>query len=157
MKMLYRDGNLVTDAGVEMGALPENEWLEIVVKGGAKAPFPAVILSPGADLAPLVPYFGGLPLIKLDFPKYTDGRAFSMARQLRALGYEGDLRASGNVLYDQLQLMVRCGFDSFEIDHPATLVLLKSGRRPDVEFFYQPGLGAETQVGTRPWARRKTG
>ena len=96
-------------------------------------------------------------LIALDFPKYTDGRAFSMARQLRALGFKGEIRAVGNVLFDQLQLMTRCGFDSFEITHDATLRLLESGRRPDIATFYQPGLGAEAPAGTRPWIRKHAG
>ncbi len=96
-------------------------------------------------------------LIALDFPKYTDGRAFSMARQLRTLGFKGEIRAVGNVLFDQLQLMSRCGFDSFEITHDATLRLLESGRRPDITTFYQPGLGAEAPAGTRPWIRKRAG
>jgi uncharacterized protein (DUF934 family) len=62
---------------------------------------------------------GTLPMIVLDFPKFTDGRAYSQARLLRArLGYKGELRASGNVLRDQLLFMRRCGFDSFEVDGP---------------------------------------
>ena len=65
------------------------------------------------------------------------------------------MRAVGDVLFDQMQLMVRCGFDSFEIVDPATLRLLKSGRRvATVDRFYQPGLEREVPVGTRPWARR---
>jgi uncharacterized protein (DUF934 family) len=58
-----------------------------------------------------------LKLIVLDFPKYTDGRAYSQARLLRGrLGYRGELRATGQVLRDQLPFMLRCGFDSFESD-----------------------------------------
>jgi uncharacterized protein (DUF934 family) len=53
----------------------------------------------------------------LDFPKYTDGRAYSQARLLRERhGYRGELRATGNVLRDQLLLMRRCGFDAYEVD-----------------------------------------
>ena len=55
-------------------------------------------------------------LIALEFPKFTDGRAYSSARLLRQrYGYEGELRAVGQVLRDQLQFMRRCGFDAFEI------------------------------------------
>jgi len=55
-------------------------------------------------------------VIALEFPKFTDGRAFSAARLLRErYGFRGELRAVGNVLRDQLALMRRCGFDSFEI------------------------------------------
>jgi len=52
------------------------------------------------------------PLIELHFPKFTDGRAYSQARILRRRGYAGDLRATGDVLVDQLVQMQRCGFSS---------------------------------------------
>jgi len=52
----------------------------------------------------------------LDFPQFTDGRAFSQARVLRhRLGFEGELRALGNVLVDQAAFMTRCGIDAFEV------------------------------------------
>ena len=58
-----------------------------------------------------------LDLIALDFPKFSDGRAYSQARLLRGrLGYQGELRATGGVLQDQAPFMLRCGFDSFESD-----------------------------------------
>jgi len=53
-----------------------------------------------------------VPLIELHFPKFTDGRAYSQARILRRRGYAGDLRATGDVLVDQLVQMQRCGFSS---------------------------------------------
>ena len=55
-----------------------------------------------------------LPLIAVNFPRFVDGRGYSIARLLRErFGYEGELRAIGDVLLDQLQFMKRCGFDSF--------------------------------------------
>lgn len=111
-------------------------------------------LEPAAPLGEIAGELARFSLIALNFPKYTDGRAYSMARQIRKLGYTGELRATGNVLFDQLQLMARCGFDSFEISHLPTLRLLRDGRRPLVSRFYQPGFGAEAPAGTRPWARR---
>ena len=55
-----------------------------------------------------------MKLIILDFPKFTDGRAYTQARLLRErLGYTGELRASGAVFIDQLPFLLRCGFDSF--------------------------------------------
>ncbi|WP_341913495.1 DUF934 domain-containing protein [Ferrovibrio terrae] len=55
-------------------------------------------------------------LIVLSFPKFSDGRAYSQAHLLRArFGYTGELRATGNVLRDQLWHMQRSGFDAFEI------------------------------------------
>ena len=54
----------------------------------------------------------GVQRIDLVFPKFTDGRAFSQAFALRRrLGYTGALRATGDVLVDQLVQMQRCGFD----------------------------------------------
>jgi len=55
-----------------------------------------------------------LPLIAIDFPTFADGRGYSIAYQLRArLGFEGELRATGDVLRDQLFYMARVGFNAF--------------------------------------------
>jgi len=57
-----------------------------------------------------------LDIVALEFPVFTDGRAFSYARLLRErFGYSGEVRATGYVLRDQLYFMRRCGFDAFEI------------------------------------------
>lgn len=61
-------------------------------------------------------------LIVLEFPKFTDGRGYSQARTLRQrLGYEGELRAVGNVLRDQYLFMDRCGIDSIEVADDANV------------------------------------
>jgi uncharacterized protein (DUF934 family) len=54
----------------------------------------------------------GLERIDLNFPKFTDGRAFSQAFVLRRRGFAGDIRAHGDVLIDQLLQMQRSGFSS---------------------------------------------
>lgn len=55
-----------------------------------------------------------LPLIAIDFPSFSDGRGYSIAYQLRAkYGFEGELRAIGDVLRDQLFYMQRVGFNAF--------------------------------------------
>lgn len=60
-------------------------------------------------------------LIKLNFPAFKDGRAYSYARMLRQrYGYTRELRATGNVLRSQLQFMHRVGFDAFEVDDRIT-------------------------------------
>lgn len=57
-----------------------------------------------------------LPLVAVDFPKFGDGRGFTSARLLRErYRYEGEVRAVGEVLRDQLFYMARCGFDSFAL------------------------------------------
>jgi uncharacterized protein (DUF934 family) len=53
--------------------------------------------------------------IAIVFPKYTDGRGYTLARLLRRGGYERELRATGDVLHDQLSYMERCGFDAFDL------------------------------------------
>jgi uncharacterized protein (DUF934 family) len=53
-------------------------------------------------------------LVAVDFPKFSDGRGYSIAYNLRKrLGYKGELRAIGDVLRDQLFQMLRTGFDAF--------------------------------------------
>lgn len=55
----------------------------------------------------------GVERIELSFPKFTDGRAFSQAVLLRRrYGFTGDIRATGDVLIDQLVQMARSGFTS---------------------------------------------
>lgn len=61
-----------------------------------------------------------LDLVALEFPKFTDGRAYTHARLLRERhGFTGEIRAVGNVLRDQLAFMLRCGFDAVEADERA--------------------------------------
>ena len=54
------------------------------------------------DVAHFLPH---LALVILPFPAFVDGRAYSIARQIRLLGYRGELRATGNILPDQFQYM----------------------------------------------------
>ena len=71
----------------------------------------------GEDVRTLGDYLDMLSLVAVEFPVYRNGRGYSTARILREqMGFEGELRAIGEVLYDQWQFMVRCGFDAFEID-----------------------------------------
>lgn len=58
------------------------------------------------------------PLIGLNFPVFSDGRSYTNARELREIfGYQGEIRAIGDVLRDQLFYMHRCGFDAFQLRH----------------------------------------
>ncbi|MBV1868910.1 MAG: DUF934 domain-containing protein [Marinosulfonomonas sp.] len=54
-------------------------------------------------------------LIRVDFPSFADGRGFTIARQLRLMGYKGRLRARGHVIADQYAMARRSGFDEVEI------------------------------------------
>jgi len=56
-----------------------------------------------------------LPLIAVNFPKFADGRGYSIAVLLRSrYGYSGELRAIGDVLRDQFNYLSRCGFDALQ-------------------------------------------
>ena len=56
-----------------------------------------------------------LALIRVAFPATADGRGFSIARRLRALGYTGRLRAAGPLIADQFRMAQRVGFDEVEL------------------------------------------
>lgn len=65
------------------------------------------------DADPRTLGFEGVDRVDLNFPKFTDGRAFSQAFLLRRrLGFKGEIRATGDVLIDQLVQMQRSGFDA---------------------------------------------
>lgn len=79
-----------------------------------------VMLSNTVDVGTLEADVGGakprLALVVLEFPKWTDGRAYSQARLLRARhGFAGELRAAGDVLVDMMLLLQRCGFDAVQL------------------------------------------
>lgn len=63
-----------------------------------------------------------LSLVALEFPKFRDGRAFSWARILRTrLGYQGELRAVGDFLFDQINYQHRVGFDAWVVPDDFTI------------------------------------
>ncbi len=65
------------------------------------------------DASPLELTLDGVDCVELQFPKFTDGRAYSQAFLLRRRrGFAGDIRATGDVLVDQLAQMQRTGFSS---------------------------------------------
>ena len=113
-------------------------------------------IEPGEALDQILRDLGRFSVVALPFPKFADGRSFSKAKMLRdEHGYPAEIRAVGDVLWDQLQLMARCGFDAFEISHEPTLKALASGKKPFMTDFYQPGMGPEAKLNTpRSWARR---
>ena len=71
------------------------------------------VLGLANDADPRALALAGVERIDLHFPKFSDGRAFSQAFLLRRrLGFKGEIRATGDVLVDQLVQMQRSGFDS---------------------------------------------
>jgi len=118
---------------------------------------PALTLANTGDVLQLGDRLRGVKLIVLDFPKFTDGRAYSQARLLRErLGYRGGLRATGAVFLDQLPFMLRCGFDSFESDQKGFGQALEKARTL-FSVVYQPvGDGRATAAELRLKRRNAT-
>ncbi len=75
----------------------------------------ALDLASDTDPASLGSQLAGVEMIRIDFPSFADGRGFTLARQLRLMGYTGRLRAKGHVLADQYAMARRTGFDEVEI------------------------------------------
>ncbi len=75
-----------------------------------------VRIASDEPIEPILDDISSLDIIALDFPKFADGRSYSKARLLRErFNYQGELRATGDILRDQLFYLCRCGFDTFEL------------------------------------------
>ena len=79
-------------------------------------PTGALLLTNSDDVLALTADVQRSPVVVLQFPKWTDGRAYSQAVLLRGrLRYAGEIRATGDVTVDMLPLLRRCGFDSVQL------------------------------------------
>ncbi|MEL7343857.1 MAG: DUF934 domain-containing protein [Pseudomonadota bacterium] len=90
-----------------LGALPANT---------PNTPY-AIDVPSDAEPRDLAEHIDTVAMIRVDFPSFADGRGFTIARQLRDMGYSGRLRARGHVISDQYAMARRSGFDEVEIDH----------------------------------------
>lgn len=123
--------------------LPLARWLR---ESPAQGMSPhGVLVSPADTLAEIIAAAQRSPLVAVDFPSFSDGRGYSFARQLRAAGYAGDLRAVGEVLRDQAFYLTRCGFSSLApaAHVPASEII--AGLH-DFSFAYQPAADQRTIV-----------
>ncbi len=107
-RLVDRAGHDIADDGVT--ALDYAEAVETLV--GLNGQY-AVRINPGEDVRVLIPYTDHIARFDVTFPGYRDGRGYSTARILREAGFAGPIRAVGDVLRDQVLLMLRCGFDEF--------------------------------------------
>lgn len=112
---LEEEETVATIALPEGGAIvPLAVWqarrAELLEQGGF-----GVWLAGDADPASLGDDIARLETIAIHFAKFTDGRGYSLATLLRQrLGYQGELRAIGEVLRDQFDYLARCGFDALQ-------------------------------------------
>jgi uncharacterized protein (DUF934 family) len=132
----YRDGEPVDHPAVTVDAFLDQSNAS------------AVRIEPGDDARELLPHLERLALVEVNFPAFGDGRGYSSARILREAGYEGELRAVGDVLVDQLAYMRRCGFDAFEPDQQLDMDDVKAAfeRWPEV---YQTAADTRTPIWTK--------
>lgn len=103
---------IVTDAGFA----PDDWQAPFAPLPEAGVTAVAIDLASDADPEHLAPHLAGAAIIRVQFPKFADGRGFTIASRLRRMGYTGRLRAAGHVLADQYAMARRCGFDEVEID-----------------------------------------
>jgi uncharacterized protein (DUF934 family) len=123
------------DGPVLISAARFLEDQEVLLRRAGKL---GVVWPNNRDVDDLVPSLDRLAMVALVFPTFRDGRAYSQARLLRERhGYDGELRATGQVLRDQFVFMLRAGFDAFEVnkESDAEAFALTSKR---YSVFYQP-------------------
>jgi phosphoadenosine phosphosulfate reductase len=163
---LYKDGHFIENIwrSISEGEdippsghviVPLDWWrAERAAFEGSHVPL-GLFIEPDAPLATITEDLHRFQLIAIHFPKFGDGRGYSLARLLRQrYGFAGELRACGDVLIDQIQVMSRCGINAFDINDAATEQALRQGHLTALHHFYQPGAGHEIPEGTRHWARR---
>ena len=106
MSYLIKDGTLVE---TKHSPLPS---LEAFLADRGKA----VLLEADEEVETITEHLADIEVIALSFPVFSDGRAYSSATILRrTYGFTGEIIAVGDVRIDQLEQMVRCGFDAFEL------------------------------------------
>ncbi|MDB4053980.1 DUF934 domain-containing protein [Octadecabacter sp.] len=76
----------------------------------------AIDLASDAEPTDLAHCLERIAMIRVDFPSFADGRGFTIAAQLRRMGFMGRLRARGQIISDQYAMARRAGFDEVEID-----------------------------------------
>jgi len=132
---------IVDDAPIPDGVpaiVPAVRFLADAAELTQRAAPTGVLWPNNRDVAELAPYLDRLALVALVFPSFRDGRAYTQARLLRERhGFEGELRATGQVLRDQFVFMLRAGFDAFDVRKQADAEAFgDAARRYSV--FYQP-------------------
>jgi uncharacterized protein (DUF934 family) len=115
-----------------------------------------VHLEAGESIDDIADHLEHLSLVALDFPSFADGRAFSQARLLRDRhGFEGQVRATGDVRIDQVSHMRRCGFNAMLVTNRPTIDALNEEIDSGLDLFYQPAVGDnDVRVAGKSWARR---
>lgn len=115
-----------------------------------------VLLAPADPVEAIADVLDQVALVALSFPAFNDGRSFSKAELLRSrYGYAGPIRATGQVLVDQLPHMLRVGFDEFEVSHPVLIERLEKGETGGIGLYYQPTATSSDTTSGYSWRRSR--
>ena len=115
-----------------------------------------VLLLPGDEVDEIAGLLDDLTLVALAFPSFSDGRSFSKAELLRSRHhFEGPIRATGQVLVDQLPHMLRLGFSEFEVSHPVLIKRLEAGHTGGIPLYYQPAAKPSHKGQKYSWRRTR--
>ncbi|KAF0674792.1 DUF934 domain-containing protein [Profundibacterium mesophilum] len=106
---------IVTDTGFAPDDWEHDFHPQSALPESADVPALAVDLQSDANPEALAERISEIDLIRVNFPSFSDGRGFTIARRLRQLGFAGRLRAHGHVIADQYAMARRVGFDEVEI------------------------------------------
>jgi uncharacterized protein (DUF934 family) len=167
---LLKNNAFVVDTWVQISsddALPEGgnvvvPYVRLKAEWDNLAKFPGqlgVSLANNDDADELAHFLPHLALVILPFPAFADGRSYSLAAQIRNLGFRGELRATGDILPDQLQYMTQVGFSSYDVTDRFPLQVWQAASK-QMSLAYQRGLyrrAGEAEVWTErhmesaPW------
>jgi uncharacterized protein (DUF934 family) len=115
----------------------------------------AVLLQPLESIGSILDDLPNLSMVALAFPAFSNGTSHSKAALLRGKhGFTGDIRAVGDVLFDQIPLMIRNGFSSFEITNTPTIKQLLSGKTAGNPYYYQPATKPANDAKSYAWRHR---
>ena len=123
MPEIIKDGAIVADPWSALEPMsPDEINASGLLSGDTNSDGPiAVELQPDQPPSLIEGDLSRLDVVAIHFPVFTDGRCFSYARELRELGYQGEIRATGQFIRDQLHYLKRCGFNAFQFDAGANL------------------------------------
>ena len=145
--VIFQDGRIEADTWYHLDEAafaedPSNATVPLERFLESETSFGGVRLPNTAPVDSLMGKLDDVKLVTIDFPRFTDGRGYTLARDLRVrLNYTGELRAVGDITRDQLLYLSRCGFDAY---------VLKEGKNPqdalkafqEQSIRYQPELEA---------------
>jgi uncharacterized protein (DUF934 family) len=146
---LLKDGSITADSYRDVSGeetLPADgaiivslsQWQDHGEELGARSAPLGIVLRCDEKPTTIADCLDKFAVIALDFPAFSDGRAYSYARLLRdRYGYEGELRAVGDVLLEQLHFMHRVGFNAFSITSESAAKDWETAAA-DISVWYQP-------------------